>query len=118
MEATKVDCAKCGNSVTLNQHTARFALSGKSILCQDCMRGNSQHWDRANYKEYLQSDAWKTFRKRALQHYGRKCYLCGTENGQIDVHHNNYERLGHELLGDVVPLCHRHHLVFHKGESE
>ena len=64
------------------------------------------------YREYLQSDHWKAFRKRYYQRYGYKCTICGsTEN--INLHHKTYNRLGKEWLMDVISLCEIHHHEFH-----
>lgn len=81
---------------------------------------NPRQWTKAQYKEYLATDTWKVKRDAALAYYGRKCYLCGRSGDgvQIDVHHNNYERLGGgEIMSDLIPLCHEHHEMFHEYED-
>lgn len=44
--------------------------------------------------------------------WGYKCALCNSHEG-VQVHHNNYDRLGKELFTDLIPLCEvchsRHH---------
>jgi len=76
----------------------------------------SSKWTKEPYHQYLKSKHWRNFRKRALEYYGRKCYLCGVEEGQIDLHHNTYERIGGELMSDVIPLCHTHHEMYESWE--
>lgn len=77
---------------------------------------NGRKWTKAQYQDYLKSDHWKMTRAKALLHYGRKCYLCGDNDPdtQIDVHHNDYSRLGGEWMSDLIPLCHDCHERHHK----
>lgn len=58
-----------------------------------------------NYRTYMRSRAWANFRQRALAHYGKKCYVCGTFRGPIQIHHLTYARFTRERLSDVRPLC-------------
>lgn len=65
------------------------------------------------YEAYLQSAHWKQF-KKAYETSGAsvRCAACGSSHFQL--HHRTYERLGQELIGDVVPLCETHHEAVHK----
>ena len=64
------------------------------------------------YKEYLLSPEWKEFRKKAFEHYGRKCSKCKrTKN--LQVHHLHYKNIFNEQLTDVVILCRKHHELEH-----
>lgn len=91
-----------------------LALAGAAhrhgVYCPGCMpsrqgNGNGREWTKATYANYLQSTHWLEFKAQALRHYGHKCYLCDATGVQIDIHHNTYERLGGELISDVIPLC-------------
>jgi hypothetical protein len=44
--------------------------------------------------------------------YGEKCSLC-PRTCELQVHHLNYERLGHERKKDVIVLCVRCHNDLH-----
>jgi hypothetical protein len=68
------------------------------------------HWYR---DEYLNSDGWKRRREVAIVRAGRKCQLCGAMPDSFQVHHNSYERLGHELPSDLIVLCGECHKRFH-----
>lgn len=63
------------------------------------------------YLEYIESDAWKRYRRRVLRAWGNKCAKCGADGKTtlLHVHHKTYERLGRERLEDCVPLCIPHH---------
>ena len=64
------------------------------------------------YEEYLRSDVWQATRKRYVSsEYPKFCLVCGSKD--FDLHHRTYERLGHEELFDLVPLCTSHHIALH-----
>lgn len=65
-----------------------------------------------DYQEYLQSDRWKEIRQWALIFWDRRCVICNSKQ-KIEVHHRTYERLGHELLTDCIPLCAECHELHH-----
>jgi len=66
-----------------------------------------------NYKLYLQSKEWKAKKQMVFKHYGRNCVVCGTTK-KINVHHMNYDRIGgKEILADLIPVCHKHHMEIH-----
>ena len=56
------------------------------------------------YAEYIQSPAWQTRREMTIAAAGGRCQLCNAA-GFLTVHHNTYERLGHELPRDLIALC-------------
>jgi 5-methylcytosine-specific restriction endonuclease McrA len=62
--------------------------------------------------EYLQSKEWKTFRTTIHNKYNHKCTVCGSTK-RLEVHHNTYERLGAEKIGDCTLLCRTHHQQIH-----
>lgn len=57
------------------------------------------------YRQYLKSDHWITFRLTILAKRGAECERCMQRRGPFDLHHRTYERLGHELETDVEVLC-------------
>ena len=65
-----------------------------------------------SYEEYLRSDHWSEFKKRyAASGRPMRCVVCRAK--RIQLHHHTYERLGHERLSDVTPLCGEHHKNVH-----
>lgn len=64
------------------------------------------------YAHYLLSDHWRSTREWALERAHHCCQICKSDD-RVEVHHNTYDRIGHELPGDLVALCHechgRHH---------
>jgi 5-methylcytosine-specific restriction endonuclease McrA len=56
------------------------------------------------YVRYMRSTDWKAKRLFALHLAGYRCQLCGGR-GRLQVHHNTYERFGHELMSDLIVLC-------------
>lgn len=71
---------------------------------------------KENYdKGYLSSEHWKRFRAKALAHAGYRCRKCPATT-TLQVHHLTYDRLGHELLEDVVVLCNSCHIEEHERQ--
>lgn len=69
---------------------------------------------KAQYEAFIQSDAWRVIRKRALDHYGAACQACGRED-DLHVHHAIYHRFGGgELVTDLRILCQAHHTLVHQ----
>jgi hypothetical protein len=64
------------------------------------------------YKVYLETTHWNKTRKRILKFDGWKCVKCGSKKS-LKVHHRTYERLGQELLEDLVTLCSVCHATLH-----
>ena len=60
-----------------------------------------------NYNRYLKTQNWKEFRERILAERGC-CEECGATE-DLQVHHVDYGRLGHEAPEDVTVLCRTHH---------
>lgn len=57
-----------------------------------------------DYYEYLCSDQWKEKRKSIIERCNNICENCKSKPVE-DVHHLTYERLGNELLEDLLGLC-------------
>jgi hypothetical protein len=66
------------------------------------------------YADYLKTEHWQDMRRIALDRTGHKCALCASTSS-LHVHHNTYERRGHELPTDLTVLCKSCHFRFHKG---
>ena len=74
-----------------------------------------REWYRGTY---LESEHWVAFRSGWwARHQGARCarrglfHRCG---GSLDLHHLTYARVGHELDGDVEPLCRSRHDRAHR----
>ena len=64
------------------------------------------------YEQYILSSDWKKRREWTLIFWGHRCALCfSTKN--IEVHHRTYERLGNELITDLIVLCDDCHAKHH-----
>jgi 5-methylcytosine-specific restriction endonuclease McrA len=62
------------------------------------------------YIGYIASSAWRVRRQRAIERAGGKCQVCG-DRRFLQVHHNDYGRLGHEADEDLTVLCWYCHAV-------
>lgn len=68
------------------------------------------------YSEYLQTPEWAKKRIKALRFAQFRCQLCNSKEN-LNVHHRTYERIGCELLGDLITLCQECHVVFHQNRE-
>ena len=57
------------------------------------------------YREYLKSESWKKKKRLVLKRDNCICQGCGAKETTLEVHHLTYERVGSELLLDLVSLC-------------
>jgi hypothetical protein len=49
--------------------------------------------------------------------WGNRCALCN-EGGELHLHHRDYSRVGNEEVTDVIPLCKKHHEMFHEEDYQ
>jgi hypothetical protein len=70
-----------------------------------------------DYQAYLSSEGWKAKRNMILNMWGNRCALCN-EGGELHLHHRDYSRVGNEEVTDVIPLCKKHHEIFHGKSTE
>jgi hypothetical protein len=70
-----------------------------------------------SYGAYLRSPQWKAvvwrYRHSRLP---QRCAVCGDR--QTMLHHRNYNRIGNERLGDLIPLCQAHHDQQHQFQRQ
>lgn len=66
-----------------------------------------------DYYEYIQSPEWKA--KRAAIIAELKCCVRCKSKYRLQIHHLNYDNLGHEKKEDIVLLCEFCHGGIHKG---
>lgn len=76
--------------------------------------------DKETYEKYVKLDCWALRRLEYLRKH-EHCEGCGKkidpvthEKITLQVHHLTYERLGHELDGDLLAVCVECHRAFHK----
>lgn len=52
-----------------------------------------------------------------LDIFNRCCAICG--NNQVQLHHIRYGACGrHTYLGNVIPLCEKHHRLVHTNKKK
>jgi hypothetical protein len=69
------------------------------------------------YPFYLRTPEWRRTRAAALVRAGNACSLDVTHTRDLEVHHRTYERLGEEMVTDLVVLCHSCHQLHHKAHG-
>ena len=130
-------CVKCGSRVG-NFHSAKNFLHSElealPLWNRDLETGYSKRkfaemsslwqaekdkeddawWHR--YEAHLQSPKWKALRKKVIERAKGICEGCG-QNKATQAHHLNYERVGNEMLFDLVAVCESCHKKVHKEQT-
>lgn len=70
----------------------------------------------ASYREYLQSDCWRSTKARYRRSSLAQDCICGEVD--IHLHHLTYENIGQEALSDLLPLCRDCHAMVHDLERK
>ena len=81
---------------------------------------------KAEYQKYLQSAHWQQRRKQFITDIGHACEKCDIPRWlaqiayqqDLNVHHLNYQNLGHEEDCDLEALCRRCHEIETFGRSD
>src|SRR5690606_26359580 len=68
---------------------------------------------RDEYNRYMRTDEWRAKREKVLTRANGTCEGCG-ERVATEVHHLTYERLGAEMLFDLVAVCSDCHMTIHQ----
>lgn len=68
-----------------------------------------------NYAEYLRSAHWASVKRAFRESDMAQACICGEEEN-LDLHHKTYERIGAEVLTDLVLLCRGCHEAVHTLE--
>lgn len=66
---------------------------------------------KSKYREYLNSDEWKSKRLQKLK-LNPKCEVCG-DKSNINIHHKTYDRIFNENIEDLQTLCRLCHKKAH-----
>jgi hypothetical protein len=91
---------KAGKLKALHEGKRRSKYEEKSFVSEE-------------YKNYLQSDHWRSFRLHILDFWDYSCSLCMSKKN-LEVHHRTYVRLWKEKYSDCVCLCKRCHKKHHR----
>ena len=73
---------------------------------------------KQRYQEYLKSGEWDLLRGLKLKSAKYACEGCGESGLVLDIHHLTYERIGFELLTDLVVLCRECHEKVHNPKVD
>ena len=68
------------------------------------------------YNDYLSSLYWLEKREAVLKRDNNKCCICGGLANQ--VHHLTYQRVGNELLDDLISICAQCHTNLHQEQDK
>lgn len=71
---------------------------------------------RAEYREYMSSEAWFDIRERVLKRDGYVCRGCLSEKA-TEVHHATYAHFTEEFAFELLSLCRGCHERFHADDE-
>jgi len=70
------------------------------------MGGPNNSAGGAAYREYLNSEHWRTIRRLVLERDGHACVVCYASGPGLEIHHRTYERGWYnERMDDLHTLC-------------
>ena len=68
-----------------------------------------ERW-RKQHRRRIRSKEWRELKQRLLRERGARCQRCGDDDPpSLVLHHNTYERLGHERDDDLELVCGKCH---------
>jgi hypothetical protein len=118
-------CELCGRPMLVGQKNTHYvckslrdqgiAVEYRPISWPVRRSSGDKPWLSDEYLTYLTTPKWKAFRRKALEAANYLCQRphCGI-GSKLHVHHVTYDRLGNELLADVLVLCETHHRLEHQ----
>jgi len=68
---------------------------------------------RKKFGKYILSKRWKILRKKVLSRDNHNCQFCNSKKNLI-VHHITYNNLYNETLDDLITICSKCHMKFHR----
>lgn len=119
-----MQCERCGELVRHLRGSDLSEADKASAVSRDEWK-RQQYWDerskslqtlynmrwamvrnagRQEYEEYIKSPEWRALRVKVFRRCKGICEGCG-ENAAVQVHHLTYDRLGNEMLFDLVAVC-------------
>ena len=67
-----------------------------------------------DYEEHMNSKEWQKKRETVLMFWNYSCSICHSSIN-LHVHHRTYDRLGSELITDLLVLCEECHDLYHSN---
>ena len=104
------------NEITKGKTRSKKRKSGKkpAMKAITCSTGEVAQ----TYDKYLKTDHWRLLRKTIAERDKYTCRLCeGVFKNKFHIHHLTYERIGNELLTDLIFYCETCHNSVHGGKK-
>lgn len=130
-------CLHCGNYAHANVRVGSLTKAEREAAPEIDRDLRKQWWDNqwsdytarrnekaaaetaefwAWYDDYLNSGAWKERRRLVMARADGQCEGCGLTRA-TQVHHLTYQRVGDEMLFDLVAVCDACHESLHKENA-
>lgn len=79
---------------------------------EDAMKEAGDRDWHERYEAYRRTASWQRRRQCVFTRARGTCEVCGVQNA-VEVHHLTYERVGQEMLSDLVAVCRACHDKLH-----
>lgn len=96
-----------------NEALREMYRAARNHAWEEKRASDNEAW-REWYDRYLASPEWHRKRQLVLKRDGYRCRGCDQQTA-TQVHHLTYERVGREMLFDLVSICDRCHKLCHAG---
>ena len=106
-------CAVCADQHR-DDHAEQLRID---LLARKKRNAEVKRIARDSLEAYYRTPEWKARSNRKKIAAGNRCQVCGHSNVPLEVHHNNYHRLGSELLEDLIVLCRDCHQLYHDHKN-
>lgn len=105
LSASKVTCLGCRKRARIDADRALRAAEweAKRVALQAEKQQEEADWWEW-YEEYLKTPKWREKARLVLRRAGGRCEGCLLADA-TQVHHLTYERVGDEMLFDLVAIC-------------
>jgi len=115
-------CIPSGDEWVLENHNTweevriQHRIELKEQLIKE--RAAAPIYTKESYAERLQSFHWRELRREAFRLKGHKCYICGTTEKKLQIHHTSYVNIDTFMEAqDLIPLCEKCHKKVHGGKE-
>jgi 5-methylcytosine-specific restriction endonuclease McrA len=107
---------------TLDQVTCRGCVTSHRIREEAAQERHQREREREDWQEwyrgYLQSGEWQDLRERVFNRDNWICQGCLDAPAE-ETHHLTYERVGNEMLFDLISVCSNcHRQIHHQTEYD
>jgi hypothetical protein len=114
VSTTEIRCSTCGKIKRIAKSNLKNSKSKLYFCNRKCKEKAQRIGGIKEIQPLHYSDGHSEYRKRAIEHYGSFCEICGWKEyiKALEVHHIDKNRRNGDLTNLIV-LCPNHHAIIH-----